>query len=257
RDQERREARRGVALGEKQHRVRAREERADQRARGELPGRHPHRAAAPGDDRGHDRAGGEEAGRDADERRDRLDGERDEEVRRAPDDVDRPEGGPHLRPPAHRASESAAPAPSSTIPTARGQEIAICSTPKRPKRSITAPITSCPAIRIPIVAVAPIRGCANVIVNTTTSPISPPSHIHAGVRNASERPPVPARTASRIASESTSWTAVANASASTMPIRSPKRPMTATCTDPASPAKTVSATAAAVTRRPTRRSRRG
>jgi hypothetical protein len=55
------------------------------------------------------------------------------------------------------------------------------STPKSPKRSITAPITSCPAIRIPITAVAPIRGWANVIAVTTVNPIRPPTHIQSGV----------------------------------------------------------------------------
>ena len=79
------------------------------------------------------------------------------------------------------------------MPAARGAEMAMRSTPKRPKRSITAPITSWPAIRIPIVAVAPMRGWANVIVPTTVSPITPPSHIHAGVRNAPPSPPTPAR----------------------------------------------------------------
>src|SRR5581483_7374796 len=112
-----------------------------------------------------------------------------------------------------------------------------------------APITSCPAIRIPIVAVAPIRGCANVIVKTTVSPITPPSHIHAGARNAPASPPIPVRATSRMASESASCTAVANASASSTPIRPPNRPITATWTEPASPASTVSATAADVTGR--------
>ena len=112
-----------------------------------------------------------------------------------------------------------------------------------------APITSCPAIRIPIVAVAPMRGCAKVIVNTTVSPITPPSHIHAGARNAPLSPPVPDRAITRIAAESTSCTQVAKVSASTTPMRLPKRPITATCTEPASPARTASATAADVTRR--------
>ena len=78
------------------------------------------------------------------------------------------------------------------MPSRRGQEIAIWSTPKRPKRSITAPITSWPAIRIPIVAVAPIRGCANVIVSTMSRPIAPPAHIHRGASNAPPSPPMPA-----------------------------------------------------------------
>jgi hypothetical protein len=112
-----------------------------------------------------------------------------------------------------------------------------------------APITSCPAIKIPIVAVAPMRGWANVMVSTTVSPITPPNHIQAGALNAPPSPPTPARTATRSTSESASCTNVENVSASTTPIRLPKRPITATCTEPASPARTVSATAAEVTRR--------
>src|SRR5262249_61333896 len=122
--------------------------------------------------RRHDQAGGDESRRRRRKRVDRLDGDRDEEVRRAPDQVDGPERRPHLRPVTHRMSESAAPTPRSAIPSARGHEMSIWSTPKRPKRSINAPMTSWPAIRIPIVAVAPISGWAKVIVKTTVNPIT-------------------------------------------------------------------------------------
>src|SRR2546423_1414276 len=88
------------------------------------------------------------------------------------------------------------------------------------------------------------RGCANVIAKTTVAPMTPPSHIHAGVRNAPPRPPTPVRATTRIASESASCTQVENVSASRVPMRPPKRPITATCTEPASPASTVSATPA-------------
>ena len=52
------------------------------------------------------------------------------------------------------------------MPSMRGQCSAICSEPNRPQRSIAAPITSWPAMRIPTVAVIPIRGPAYVIVRT-------------------------------------------------------------------------------------------
>ena len=75
---------------------------------------------------GHDRARGDEPRRDREQRRDRLAGDRDDEVRRAPDDVDGPEGGPHLRLVAHacraHSSDSAAPAPSRPMPSARGHD---------------------------------------------------------------------------------------------------------------------------------------
>ena len=57
-------------------------------------------------------------------------------------------------------SESAAPAASSAIPSTRGQWSAIRSEPNRPQRSIAAPITSWPAMRIPTVAATPMRGPA-------------------------------------------------------------------------------------------------
>ncbi len=99
---------------------------------------------------------------------------------------------------------------------------------------------------MPIVAVAPMRGWANVIEKTTVNPITPPSHIHAGDLNAPPIPPKPVRATSRIVSDSASCTPVANVSASTMPMRPPKRPITATWIDPARPARTASATAADV-----------
>ena len=83
-------------------------------------------------------------------------------------------------------------------------------------------------MRIPIVAVAPIRGWANVIAKTTVSPIAPPSHIHSGDRIASVRPPSPVRATTRIVAASVSCTAVANVRASIVPMRSPNRPITAT-----------------------------
>ena len=79
------------------------------------------------------------------------------------------------------------------------------------KRSMTAPITSWPAIRIPIVAVAPIRGWANVIVKTTSRPIRPPDpHPRVARRTRSPRPPVPCRETRRIVTASRSCTPVAN-----------------------------------------------
>ena len=135
------------------------------------------------------------------------------------------------------------------MPSRRGQVIAIWSTPNRPKRSITAPITSWPAIRIPIVAVAPMRGWAKVIVSTTSRPIAPPAHIHFGASKRLAEPAEPAagRRAGARATR-TSCTHVAKVSASSTPMREPKRPITATCTEPASPARTDSATASPLTR---------
>ena len=50
---------------------------------------------------------------------------------------------------------------------------------------MTAPIASCPAISSPIVAVAPMRGVANVIVKITISPITPAAQSHTGARSPS------------------------------------------------------------------------
>ena len=41
-------------------------------------------------------------------------------------------------------------------------------------------MTSCPAMSSAIVASAPIRGPANVIVPTTNAPATPPSHSQVG-----------------------------------------------------------------------------
>src|SRR5262249_13148074 len=183
-------------LGEEEHCVGAREQATDEDARGERRPRHTQRPAACEDDRGHDRARRDEARRHREQRRDRLHRDRDEEGCRAPEDVDGPERRPHLRPPTHRDSESAAPAARRARPRSLGQVRPIWSTPKSPYRSMTAPITSWPAIRIPIVAVAPIRGCANVIENTTMSPISPPIHIQGGAEKALPSRPVPWRATS-------------------------------------------------------------
>ena len=62
------------ALGEEQDRVRAGQQCADHDARDECPPRDAQRAAAQSDDADHQRAGGDEAGRGREERRDRLAG---------------------------------------------------------------------------------------------------------------------------------------------------------------------------------------
>ena len=84
---------------------------------------------------------------------------------------------------------------------------------------------SWPAIRIPIVAIALIRGCANVIEKTTSRPTAHRATSTAE-RARRRRAAGALPRARRIETASTSWPAVANASASTTPTRPPKRPST-------------------------------
>ena len=132
------------------------------------------------------------------------------------------------------------------MPARRGQWSAIRSLPNRPQRSITAPIASCPAIRIPTVAVTPMRGPAYVIENTMTSPITPPSSIHHGWWTARSKPARLARARRRITTAIPAVRAVENASASSTPMRSPSRDINATWIDPASPAATANTDASAL-----------
>ncbi len=120
------------------------------------------------------------------------------------------------------------PAASNTIPITRGHASPTLSTPKSPKRSITAPIASCPAIMIATVAATPIREPANVIVRTIRSPIAAPLQSQTGCRAASTIPPAPCRTMSSSANASPAVSIAAQARAAKTPTRSPSRAITAT-----------------------------
>ena len=164
-------------------------------ARLEIRSEPPRRRTMPG----HQRAGGDEARRRGEERRDRLAGDCDPEVGRSPDHVDRDQRGPDLAVLRHELPNEREACADSQQRDPDQPAAARCRSGRR-RRGRTgrsaAPITSWPAIRIPIVAVAPIRGWANVIVKTTVRPIRPPSHIQAGERNAPPSPPKPARATS-------------------------------------------------------------
>ena len=82
--------------------------------------------------------------------------------------------GRHRRP--HFLSDNAAPAPSSRIPSTRGQCSGICFAPSQPKRSIAAATTKLPVITSPIAEATPIFGAANVIARTMNALRMPPSH---------------------------------------------------------------------------------
>src|SRR4029078_567898 len=245
-DDERCDAGRDRALGDEEEAVRAGEQEPDERGARELAARHPERpaTATPCDPARHQGAGEHDARGDGAERRDRVPRDADPEVRRPPDHVDGREGRPRLR--SHRLSVSTAPTASSAIPSTRGQLSAICSKPKRPKRSIAVPIASCPATSNAIVAAVPMRGDTTVMLKTMKVPSAPPAHIHFGAAHASERPPVPRRATRSTAIAITTESSVAQASASTVPIRSPKRPITAAWTDPARPAASASTAAVPV-----------
>src|SRR6476659_8696044 len=77
-------------------------------------------------------------------------------------------------------------------------------------------------------------------------PSTAPSHSHLGDDHASAMSPGPRRTTSSTASARPSERSEAHASASTVPIRSPKRPITAAWTDPARPASRASTAAVPV-----------
>jgi hypothetical protein len=85
-----------------------------------------------------------------------------------------------------------------------------------------------------------------VTVNTIRSPITPPSSIHQGWWSARSYPAALRRARRRITNASAAVRSVEKASASMTPIRSPSRDMSATCTEPASPAATASAVATAL-----------
>ena len=132
-------------------------------------------------------------------------------------------------PAAQRLSVSAAPAASSKSPShAWPRRAETLSTPKSPKRSITAPIASCPAIMIATVAATPIREPANVIVRTIRSPIAAPLQSQTGCRAASTIPPAPCRTIRSKAKARPAVSIAAQASAAKTPTRSPRRAITAT-----------------------------
>ena len=142
-----------------------------------------------------------------------------------------------------RLSVSAAPAASRTMPTTRGQSSETRSNPNHPKRSIAVAATSCPAMRRPTTAVVPICGPAIVIESTMNAPSAPPVSIHQGCESVSPRPPVPCLATRRIGNTSTPVTIAASITASSAPMRSPRRPITATWAAPNTPAETARAAA--------------
>ena len=135
RDHERGKSDRHLLLGDEEQGVRAGQQQADQRSGGQLGPRHAQRreAAPPRDPAGHERPGHEEPPGHGEQRRDRLTGELDPEVRRSPDDVDGPEGDPDLPAVAQALrSASSAPIARSSTPSSRGQVSGTCSTPNQP-----------------------------------------------------------------------------------------------------------------------------
>src|SRR3954471_17667344 len=134
------------------------------------------------------------------------------------------------------------------MPSTRAQLSGIRSDPNHPNRSIAAPIASCPAIRIPMVAAVPMREPAKVTVRTMKSPIAPPTHSHAGCRRIAPYEPRLWRATSSSAAARIACRRIANASAPKIPARSPSRAITATCTDPASPASIAIAIASPLMR---------
>src|ERR671935_178979 len=122
---------------------------------------------------------------------------------------------------------SAAPATSSAKPTKRGQVRPTRSTPKNPKRSMTAALTRLPAITVATVAVTPIRGGPTVTAKTMKTLITPPSQSQAGSWKAARTPAKLRSQASSAASPQASETSTESATAGTIPTRSPSSPITA------------------------------
>src|SRR5215211_3951435 len=146
----------------------------------------------------------------------------------------------------YRLSVSAAPTVSNTSPATRIQVSPIFSRPNSPKRSITAAINRFPAVMIPTVAAVPIRGAANVMPTTITAPIAAADQSQGGSLAASAYPERLWRATTRSVAAIDAVRSVANAKASSVPTRSPKRPINAAWTAPASPPATLNATAATV-----------
>ena len=87
-----------------------------------------------------------------------------------------------------------------------------------------------------MVAKVPIRGAAKVIERTTIAPMTPPSQSQGGSRTPATTPPKPWRATSTREQTMMAAPSEPKAVASSTPIRRPKAPLTATCTDPATPA---------------------
>src|SRR6266545_1618066 len=88
----------------------------------------------------------------------------------------------------------------------------------------------------PIVAKVPIRGAANVIERTTIAPMTALSQSHGGSRTPASTPSKPWRATSTREQTMMAAPSEPKAVASSTPIRRPKAPLTATCTEPATPA---------------------
>ena len=101
-------------------------------------------------------------------------------------------------------------------------------------------------ITSPIAAATPIFGAAKVIERTMNALRIPPSHIHTGWWTAWPTPASDRRATSSTRIPVAPATSVEKPTASTVPTRSPSRPSTAACTEPAKPAEIDITTASAV-----------
>src|SRR4051794_6178367 len=144
--------------------------------------------------------------------------------------------------PTQRLSVRPAPIPSSRIPTIFHQPTPTRSAPSRPQRSIAAPAANWPASSTETVAITPMREPATVIASTMMTLISAPLQSQTGWRAAAANSPKPWRATSISASARKAVSVVAQARAPKTPTRSPSLDITATCTEPATPARTAKAT---------------
>src|SRR5262249_59547751 len=112
---------RDLLLGDEEDRVRPWQEQAYERSRRQLGTPDPQRLPAPSrdDDAEHHHADDREANPGAEDPWDRLSGQLDAEVGRAPDDVDRPEGDPNPGLVAHVHDNVRYPLPHPIRPPAR------------------------------------------------------------------------------------------------------------------------------------------
>src|SRR5262245_9875298 len=142
----------------------------------------------------------------------------------------------------YRLSVNPAPIPSRTMPRIFHQPTPIRSAPSRPQRSIAAPAANWPASSTETVAITPIREPATVIASTMMMLISAPLQSQTGSRAAAVNSPKRCRATSISAIARSAASEVAHASAPRTPTRSPSFDITATCTDPATPARIANST---------------